>query len=244
MNFIYNGSGIVAAVDGSEYIYSADELEFEVRLGSIATFERLLSTTMLVLLLSRKLKWNLGQAVNLSNTSILQLNFDHDYLLVNVNLTTTDRIVLIDRTTGNSSLIGDPKYSQTEPEIGYGFVVWLSKDNLDPNNPSVEYLDGEIFMDLQTGPKRLQLIPYTKLIQVFLSHIVYLGTNSQGESVVRVQLREVILQPYSNMVLQIGLFILLGLTFTYVWQRQVENRVALIELIVIPYSCSDFLDVQ
>ena len=152
-NFIYNGSGIVAAVDGSEYIYSADELEFEVRLGSIATFGETsfnYNASSSIEQEAEMESW--GQAVNLSNTSILQLNFDQDYLLVNVNLTTTDRIVLIDRTTGNSSLIGDPKYSQTEPEIGYGFVVWSSKDNLDPNNPSAEYLDGEIFlMDLQTG---------------------------------------------------------------------------------------------
>ena len=228
-NFIHNGSGIVAAVDGSEYIYSADELEFEVRLGSIATF----GETSFIYNASSSIEqetemesW--GQAVNLSNTSILQLNFDQDYLLVNVNLTTTDRIVIIDRTTGNSSLIGDPKYSQTEPEIGYGFVVWSSKDNLDPNNPSAEYLDGEIFlMDLQTG--LTEAITADSIHQtnpsILEGHIVYLETNSQGESVVRILSREVILQPYSNMALQIGLFVLLGLTFTYVWQRQVENRV-------------------
>ena len=228
-NFIYNGSGIVAAVDGSEYIYSADELEFEVRLGSIATFGETsfnYNASSSIEQEAEMESW--GQAVNISNTSILQLNFDQDYLLVNVNLTTTDRIVLIDRTTGNSSLIGDPKYSQTEPEIGYGFIVWSSKDNLDPNNPSAEYLDGEIFlMDLQTG--LTEAITADSIHQtnpsILEGHIVYLETNSQGESVVRVLSREVILQPYSNMALQIGLFVLLGLTFTYVWQRQVENRV-------------------
>ena len=229
MNYIHNGTGIVAAVQDSEYIYSADDLEFEVRLGSIATF----GETSFVYNASSSPEqeaemesW--GQSINLSNASILQLDFDQDYFLINVNLTSTDRIVLVDRTTGNSSLVGDPKYSQTEPEIGYGYVVWSSKDNLDPNNPSAEYLDGEIFlMDLQTGIT--EAITADSIHQtnpsILEEHIVYLETNSQGESVVRVLSREVILQPYSNMALQIGLFVLLGLTFVYVWQRQVENRI-------------------
>ena len=82
-------------------------------------------------------------------------------------------------------------------------------------------------MDLQTG--LTEAITADSIHQtnpsILEGHIVYLETNSQGESVVRVLSREVILQPYSNMALQIGLFVLLGLTFAYVWQRQVENRV-------------------
>ena len=158
---------------------------------------------------------------------MIGLDFDENFILVNVNLTTTDRIVLIDRSTGNSSLVGDPKYSQSEAEIGHGHIVWSSKDNLDPNNPTAEYMDGEIFLlDLETG--LTEAITADSIHQtspsILEDHIVYLEINSEGESVVRVLTRQVELQPYSNMALQFGLFVLLGLTFLYVWQKQIENR--------------------
>lgn len=230
-NVIHSGSGINAVMKGSEYVFTSDFADFVVQHGSIASegqtsFSYNASST--VEQEEEMESW--GLPVNLSNASVIGLDFDENYILVNVNLTTTDRIVLIDTQTGNSSLVGDPKYSQTEAEIGYGYVVWSSKDNLDPNNPSAEYLDGEIFvMDLENGLTEAitaDSIHQTNPI-ILEDHIVYLEIDSEGESVVRVLTRQVELQTYSNMALQLGVFVLTGLTFLYVWQKQIENRLNL-----------------
>ena len=225
---IHSGEGITATMRGSEYVFTSNATDYEVLHGSIVS----IGQTSFAYNASSSIEqeaemesW--GLPVNLSNLSVIGLDFDENFILVNVNLTTTDRIVLIERSTGNSSLVGDPKYSQSEAEIGHGHIVWSSKDNLDPNNPTAEYMDGEIFLlDLETG--LTEAITADSIHQtspsILEDHIVYLEINSEGESVVRVLTRKVELQPYSNMALQFGLFVLLGLTFLYVWQKQVENR--------------------
>jgi hypothetical protein len=59
---------------------------------------------------------------------------------------------------------------------------------------------------------------------VLEDHIIYLERSASDETSVRIYSREVVLQPYSNTVLQVGLMAMLALTFLYVVQIQQEAR--------------------
>ena len=85
-----------------------------------------------------------GYPVDIENATIIDLVFDRTHLLVNVNLSSVDRIVLIDRITGEQRLLGDGKYSSYDPSIRDGVVAWVMKDHLNPTSPIKEYYDGEI----------------------------------------------------------------------------------------------------
>ena len=85
-----------------------------------------------------------GYPVDIENATIIDLVFDRTHLLVNVNLSSVARIVLIDRITGEHRLLGDGKYSSYDPSIRDGVVAWVMKDHLNPTSPIKEYYDGEI----------------------------------------------------------------------------------------------------
>jgi len=106
-------------------------------------------------------------------------------------------------------------------------LAYTGWDHLNPINPETKYLDGEIHLhDLTTNLTEV-LTADTKdqwSPTVLEDHIIYLERSASEETSVRIYSREVVLQPYSNTVLQVGLMVMLALTFAYVVQIQQEAR--------------------
>jgi len=124
-------------------------------------------------------------------------------------------------------LIGDGKYPAADPALGEGVLAFTGWDHLNPTNPEAKYMDGEIHLhDLTTNLTEV-LTADTKdqwSPTVLEDHIIYLERSAAEETTVRIYSREVVLQPYSNTVLQVGLIVMLALTFLYVVQIQQEAR--------------------
>ncbi|DAC35258.1 MAG TPA: hypothetical protein HA286_05525, partial [Candidatus Poseidoniaceae archaeon] len=136
-------------------------------------------------------------------------------------------LVMFDRTEGSMHLIGDGKYPAADPALGEGVLAFTGWDHLNPTNPEAKYMDGEIHLhDLTTNLTEV-LTADTKdqwSPTVLEDHIIYLERSAAEETTVRIYSREVVLQPYSNTVLQVGLIVMLALTFLYVVQIQQEAR--------------------
>ena len=64
-----------------------------------------------------------GTPVDIENATIINLVFDRTHILVNVNVSTVDRLVLVDRISGEQRLLGDSKYSSYDPSIRDGVVA-------------------------------------------------------------------------------------------------------------------------
>ncbi len=167
-----------------------------------------------------------GYPVDIENATIIDLVFDRTHLLVNVNLSSVDRIVLIDRITGEQRLLGDGKYSSYDPSIRDGVVAWVMKDHLNPTSPIKEYYDGEILY-MYLSDNFTQVLTADEVDQwgpiVLEDHLIYLEESDDGV-VIKVHSWSPELKSYSNIVLQIASIIGIVIVFIYINQKQSEAK--------------------
>jgi hypothetical protein len=164
--------------------------------------------------------------VDIENATITNIVFDKSHLLVSVNLSSVDRIVLVDRESTDYRLLGDGKYSSYDPSIRDGIVAWAMKDHLNPSSPIEEYFDGEIFyMDI--AENFTHVLTADEVDQwgpiVLEDHLVYFEESNDGV-IIQVHSWEPELKSYSNIILQSGSVIGIMLIFVYINQRQSEIR--------------------
>ena len=171
--------------------------------------------------------WN--APADIANSTIVDVVFDRDYLLVSVNVSSLDRIVLIDRATGEQRLLGDGKYSSYDPSIRDGVVAWVMKDHLNPTNPIEEYYDGEILY-MQLSNNFTQVLTADEIDQwgpiVLEEHLIYLEESENGV-LIKVHSWIPELKSYSNMILQIASIIGIVIVFIYINQKQTEAKLGL-----------------
>ena len=167
-----------------------------------------------------------GYPVDIENATIIDLVFDRTHLLINVNLSSVDRIVLIDRITGEQRLLGDGKYSSYDPSIRDGVVAWVMKDHLNPTSPIKEYYDGEILY-MYLSDNFTQVLTADEVDQwgpiVLEDHLIYLEESDDGV-VIKVHSWTPELKSYSNIVLQIASIIGIVIVFIYINQKQSEAK--------------------
>ena len=167
-----------------------------------------------------------GYPADIDNSTIIDLVFDRTHLLVNVNLSSVDRIVLIDRITGEQRLLGDGKYSSYDPSIRDGVVAWVMKDHLNPTSPIKEYYDGEILY-MYLSDNFTQVLTADEVDQwgpiVLEDHLIYLEESDDGV-VIKVHSWTPELKSYSNIVLQIASIIGIVIVFIYINQKQSEAK--------------------
>ena len=171
--------------------------------------------------------WN--APADIANSTIVDVVFDRDYLLVSVNVSSLDRIVLIDRVTGEQRLLGDGKYSSYDPSIRDGVVAWVMKDHLNPTNPIEEYYDGEILY-MQLSNNFTQVLTADEIDQwgpiVLEEHLIYLEESEDGV-LIKVHSWIPELKSYSNTILQIASIIGIVIVFIYINQKQTEAKLGL-----------------
>ena len=171
--------------------------------------------------------WN--APADIANSTIVDVVFDRDYLVVSVNVSSLDRIVLIDRATGEQRLLGDGKYSSYDPSIRDGVVAWVMKDHLNPTNPIEEYYDGEILY-MQLSNNFTQVLTADEIDQwgpiVLEEHLIYLEESENGV-LIKVHSWIPELKSYSNMILQIASIIGIVIVFIYINQKQTEAKLGL-----------------
>ena len=171
-----------------------------------------------------------GTPTNLDNLTITDLVFDRSHMLVTVNVTSVDRIVLIDRITGEQLLLGNGKYSSYDPSIRDGVIAWVMKDFLDPSNPIEEYYDGEI-MYMYLSDNFTHVLTADQIDQwgpiVLEDHLIYLEESNDGV-VIKVHSWTPELKSYSNIVLQVASVVGIIIVFIYINQKQSEAKPALV----------------
>ncbi len=222
-------SGVIAlATNGAELAWSTEAQPLEVRMARLGTSGALtvpLNASASPEQEAEMFGW--GLPADVENGTVIDLELSQTHLVAVVNVSTVDRLVLYDRAFGAMHLIGDGKYSAADPALGIDVLAYTGWDHLNPINPEAKYLDGEIHLhdlstnltEVLTADTRDQWSP-----TVLEDHIIYLERSASDETSVRIYSREVVLQPYSNVVLQVGLMVMLALTFAYVVQIQQEAR--------------------
>ena len=222
-------SGVIALVtNGAELAWATEDRPLDVRMARLGTSGALtvpLNASATPEQEAEMLGW--GLPADVDNGTIIDLELSQTHLVAVVNVSTVDRLVLYERALGTMHLIGDGKYSAADPALGVDVLAYTGWDHLNPINPETKYLDSEIHLhdlstnltEVLTADTRDQWSP-----TVLEEHIIFIERSASDETSVRIYSREVVLQPYSNAVLQVGLMVMLALTFAYVVQIQQEAR--------------------
>ncbi len=167
-----------------------------------------------------------GTPVDMDNASIVDVAFNRNFVAATVNVSATDRLVVVNRSSADQWLASNPKYAVSDPSMGENVLAYAIRDHLDPTAPQTKYLDREIyFLELQanitqvlTSDAEDQWSP-----QVLTNHIVYL--ESDGETMtVEVHAWEPELRLYSSIALQGGVVLAFLVVAWHMWQRQNERR--------------------
>ena len=166
-----------------------------------------------------------GYVVDIENATVVDLEINGQWLVATVNVTATDRLILLDIETGESRLLADPKYPAHDPSVGHGVVAWASQWHLNPIQPSEQFADHEIwYFDLSrnlTEHLTEDLIDQRNP-QVSEDHIVWQVVEDGKVTSTKVHRRDVELQPYSSTALQLATLILIPLVCFHIWKGNRE----------------------
>ncbi len=167
-----------------------------------------------------------GTPVDMDNASITQIEFDSSYIVTTINVSSVDRLVLLERVSNDQWIVGDGKYSSVDPSLSNGILAWSGFDHLNPSLPLDEYLDGEIYY-LNLTTNYTHTLTSDKINQwgpiVLENHLVYFEENGDN-TVIKIHSWNPELKIYSNILLQIGSILGIILVFIHLSQRQQEAK--------------------
>jgi membrane-associated phospholipid phosphatase len=166
--------------------------------------------------------------VDYQNATITEIVLDHEHLVALVNLSSVNRLVMINLTSGEQQILGDPVFPVAAPSIGHGYVAWQHQQFLISNNPMEMYLDWEVnYHDIEMN-QSFQLHAEDEIDQlqpqVMKDHIAWLQVDEDNEKEIRIFTLEVVLEPYSSNVLQFFVLIFPLLLLVWTFQRLNENE--------------------
>ncbi len=170
-----------------------------------------------------------GNSVDYLNASIKSIAVSSDHLVVQVNLSSVDRLVIVDLATGNQRLLGDPLFPAGSPSIGHGHVTWQHKWGLNSLSPSSKDLDWDVSYHIIEQNRTYPLHPEDELNQTspqaMEGHIVWLQ-DSGGEEPpeVRIHTLEETFEPYSSITLQVVTLLMIPLLIIWLIQRMKERN--------------------
>ena len=165
--------------------------------------------------------------IDYSNSSIKDLIMDKKWLIVLVDLGYMDRLVLVDIFTGNQSILGDPLWQSSSPSIYENNIAFLQIPTWNPtilNQQSFENNDVWLYNISNNQSTRLT---YDDLNQ-FQPHaledsIVWTDEKSNGDLEVIVYPLEEVFRPYSSVLIQSAILMLIPLIFVWASQSTKEN---------------------
>ena len=166
--------------------------------------------------------------VDYENATITEIALDENHLVALVNLSAIDRLVLVDLSSGEQQILGDPAFPVAAPSIGHGYVAWQHHQFLISNNPMEMYLDWEVnYHDIEMN-QSFQLHAEDDIDQlqpqVMKDHIAWLQVDEDNEKEIRIFTLQVVLEPYSSNVLQFFILIFPILLLAWTFQRLKENE--------------------
>ena len=147
-----------------------------------------------------------GIMVDYENATVNAVSIAEDMMVVQINLSAVDRMVLIDLNTGEQRILGDAMFPVAAPSIGHGYVAWQHQQFLDSLNPTAGSVDWDVRYHVIAENQSYQLHRADSVNQtspqVLKDHIAWLQETGDGGSELRIFTIEEVFEPYSSKVLQ------------------------------------------
>jgi hypothetical protein len=160
--------------------------------------------------------------IDYPNSTIKELILDGKWLIALVDLGYMDRLVLVDIFSGNQSILGDPLWQSSSPSIYGNNIAFLQISSWNPtllNQEPSEPNDVWLYDAVTNQSSRLTYDDLNQLQPHALEEsIAWTDVKDNGDLEVIVYPLKEVFRPYSSVLIQSAILMLIPLTF--VWASQ------------------------
>jgi len=163
------------------------------------------------------------ERVDYSNSTIVDLVMEGDYIVAVVDVGPVNRTILIDLRTGTQILLSDPVWPSSSPSISGGNVAFLQIPRFDPTAEDDDLLTArDVFLHDIVENRTLQLTIDDEVDQsnpqVLKSNVAWIESQEDGDLEIRMYALEETFEPYSSVVLQSSIVLLIPMMILYAFQ--------------------------
>ena len=159
-----------------------------------------------------------------SNATVIDIDMSSSWLVAVVDIGPVNRTVLVDILSGEQRMLSDPLWQSSSPSVGDDRVAFLQIPFWDPtdnivgtNDVYLHEIDSNTTLAITRDDDVNQMEP-----QVLLEEVAWIEVDADGESVLKVYSGETF-QPYSSVILQSAIVMLIPLLFLWAYQAASER---------------------
>ena len=168
------------------------------------------------------------ERVDYTNSTIVDLVMEDDHIVAVVDIGPVNRTILIDLRTGAQILLSDPVWPSSSPSISEGNVAFLQIPRFDPTAEDDDLLTArDVFLHDIDENRTLQLTIDDEVDQsnpqVLKSNVAWIESQEDGDLEIRMYALEETFEPYSSVVLQSSIVLLIPMMILYAFQSAKES---------------------
>ena len=168
-----------------------------------------------------------GIEVNYSESKIVDIAVDDQLIVAVVDVGPINRTVFTDTVSGMQTMISTPIWESSSPSIGNGNVAFLQIPRFQPGAPNSENSEENQVFIYQIESNQTEQLTFDEdeshsSPQALLGGVGWIET-SNGEAELKWYNLEETFEPYSSVILQTSVVLLIPLVFTWARQKQSER---------------------
>ena len=168
-----------------------------------------------------------GIEVNYSESKIVDIAVDDQLIVAVVDVGPINRTVFADTVSGMQTMISTPIWESSSPSIGNGNVAFLQIPRFQPGAPNSENSEENQVFIYQIESNQTEQLTFDEdeshsSPQALLGGVGWIET-SNGEAELKWYNLEETFEPYSSVILQTSVVLLIPLVFTWARQKQSER---------------------
>tara|TARA_B100000900_G_scaffold62332_1_gene47812 strand:+ start:1872 stop:3980 length:2109 start_codon:yes stop_codon:yes gene_type:complete len=169
-----------------------------------------------------------GIDVNYSNASVVDISVDGQSIAAVVDIGPIKRTVFVDTISGMQTLISNPLWESSSPSIGHGNVAFLQIPRFQPGSTSPEQSEAPQVFIYQIDLNQTRQLTFDdqeshSSPQVTVGGVGWIESGIDGEAELKWYDMEETFEPYSSVLLQASVVLMIPLVFTWARQRQTEG---------------------
>ena len=169
-----------------------------------------------------------GVAVDYENAKVVDIAMDSMWVTAVVDVGPVNRTILVNILTGEQTMISEPVWPSSSPSVAHGRVAFLQIPFWDPSLDSEDIATNRDVYLHEIADNTTLAITHDEDVdqsdpQVLLNNVAWVEVDADGASVLTVYSEETF-QPYSSVILQSAILMLIPLIFLWAYQATSERR--------------------
>ena len=169
-----------------------------------------------------------GVAVDYENAEVVDIAMDPMWVTAVVDVGPVNRTILVNILTGEQTMISEPVWPSSSPSVAHGRVAFLQIPLWDPSLDPEDIVTNRDVYFHEIADNTTLAITFDEDVdqsdpQVLLNNVAWVEVDADGVSVLKVYSEETF-QPYSSVILQSAILMLIPLLFLWSYQAASERR--------------------